>query len=41
MPGTDDEYAQINLRWCNKNIRSIFCAYKINKSSVKWYKSFL
>ena len=23
MPGTDDEYAQINLRWCNKNIRSI------------------
>ena len=24
MPGTDDEYAQINLRWCNKNIRSIF-----------------
>ena len=24
MPGTDDEFAQINLRWCNKNVRSIF-----------------
>ena len=24
MPGTNDEYAQINLRWCNKNIRSIY-----------------
>ena len=24
MPDTDDEYAQINLRWCNKNIRSIY-----------------
>lgn len=41
MKGTDDEYAQVNLRWSNKNIRSIYgVPFKSIKVALNGLKAF-